>query len=324
MRRTILVLALLLLTTGLAGCLGGSDAETDGPIQKQRAQVTSDLGGIEGTVTDEAIQPIEGVNVTLVETGETAESASDGSFAFSRIDPGTYTVAVRADGFISSQQLVTVEPNDAAIVDFLLARGAIEEPFEQVVEMSGFIECGVGWTTRPSPVYAVTSNAVALCAVPQIVAENSTNDKFDVYPELEAPLDTLVYEIEIPGSGGPAGSTMLSVDMWIQGFVYDYRANLFDAGLENGDLIRLEKDAWERTSQNFTDVCQGINDTEQDDDFCGYNFWDSGWSLIIRAFADSDCLPGVVSACAPIQQEFTHYLSAFYNQQAPEGYAILS
>ncbi len=324
MHRGALLMAIALLAVGLTGCIGGDDS--DEPLQKERADVTADLGGVEGVVTDDAVQPVEGANVTLQELDRTTQTASDGSYAFSKIEPGAYTVVFRSDGFITAQETVTVQAGQAAILDVILTHAASQQAFMQQQELAGFIECGLGWETDPNPLPGATSNAVAICAVPQGLpgGENSTNDRFSHLFELEAPLDTMVYEISIPGDGGPAGSTVLSLDMWIEGFVFEERANVFDnVDAQDGHLIRVEQGDWDQISQNFTETCAGSNGTEADDTFCGYNFRDRGWPLVVRAFADGSCIDAPASACAPIQQDFTHFISAFYNQPAPEGFSVL-
>lgn len=96
-----LLVAAMLLTSGCLGSFSGDETE---PIQENEAQVSQRTGGVQGVVTDEAIQAVVDANVTLVETGKTVQTGSDGSYALSRIDPGGYTLRVEHPDYVSTRK----------------------------------------------------------------------------------------------------------------------------------------------------------------------------------------------------------------------------
>lgn len=318
MRAGTLLLALALLAVPLTGCLGGDEGSGGEPAQKQRADVSQDAGGIEGVVTDSAVQPVDGADVTLVSTVETVGTASDGSYAFSEVQPGIHTVRFDAEGFLSTQKEVQVEAGEVSSLDVVLTHEASDAAFTQTLELVGFIECGVGWETSPNPVPGLTSNAAAICSVPNILAENATNDRFAHDFRLEAPIETLVYEMD-----WASDSTALSTQIEVDGFPFEDEAELYRTGSTPPIFQRIDRDRFETLATNFTDNCNGENGSEADDTWCGYNFFDKGWPLQTRVFADGSCNTLPARACPVLQEEFRHVVSAFYNQPAPDGYAIL-
>ncbi|MDX1747486.1 MAG: carboxypeptidase-like regulatory domain-containing protein, partial [Halobacteriales archaeon] len=117
-----------LVITGVAAilwaCGGGGDG--DGGMMSPNP----DLGTIEGTVTDDAGDPISGVTVRLQVQGsgvdqETRTTTSNGAFMFSDIDPGDYDVRVdvpatfELDGQANPIQ-VDVQAGQTANISFVL------------------------------------------------------------------------------------------------------------------------------------------------------------------------------------------------------------
>lgn len=318
MRPVALVVALAMLAMPLTGCLGQGDGTSDEPVQKQRADVTDDLGGIEGVVTDPAVQPVEGATVTMKTSDRSATTSDDGSFAFSRLAPGTHTLVFNQSGFLSTEKTVDVSAGEVTRLDVVLSHTRSETAFTQQFELIGFLECGVGWQTDPNPLPGITQNAIALCSVPTIVAENSTNDKFLHTFKLEAPIDTVVYEMTWNSQG-----TALSTQMEVEDFPFEDAAEILRAGQTPPVYERLDRPVFDELSRNFTEHCEGKNDTEADDRFCGYTFEATGWPMQMRVFADGNCNDLPARACPVIQEEFRHVISAFYNEPAPDGFAVL-
>ncbi len=312
--RTPWILAVLsaLLTAGCLG-LGGQETE-DEDLARQRAAVTEDLGGIEGVVTDEAVQPIEGANVTLAQLGETTQTAQDGSYAFSRLQPGTYTLVFRAEDFISTEQTVDVRAGSATPVDVILTHLAEQDAFTQQLELAGFFECGfeVGYNVSVGPVNEDFFLGLALCAV----GGNATNDQFNHLFSLEAPLDTLVHEMTWDAQN--RFSDWMTVRMEVEGFANDGIGTIYRTQGPSPIQVRLDNATWQGLDENFTAECE-----EGDDDYCGYGFRDQGWPLQTRVFPAWQCFSEQAGGCAVLQQPFTHIITAFYNAPAPEGYSAL-
>ncbi len=318
------LLAVVLVTAGMAGCLGGDDQTGQGDLQ-QTAVADADTGGIQGVVTDTAVQPVEGANVTLVETNQTVQTASDGSYAFSQVPPGTYTVAFRADAFVSTSKEVSVQVNEISTLDVLLSHLQSQSPFTQVFELQGFFECGVevGWNVSQAPPPAdYFFLGVAVCAYPNSIMEdltgsgNATNDKFAHVFELEAPIDTMVYEMTWEAS--TQFSQWMTTRVEVEGFANSQNGTFFRTQGPSPIHVRLEKDVFEETSEVYQQACE-----EGNDDYCGYSFWDSGWPLQSRVFPAWQCASETGGGCVAAQQEFTHLITAFYNQEAPPGYSVV-
>lgn len=322
MRWSPTFLALLLVT---AGCLGGTDGSQE-PVQQARADVSSSTGGVEGTVTDPAIQPIGNATVQLVEANRTTEAKPDGSFAFSNVQPGTYTVEANATGFLADQQEVTVRAEQIATVDFLLAHAPTTESYTQTWEMRGFFECGfaAGYDASAAPPPANRSGGVIswpFCATVNSLAGNATNDDFDEHFTTEPNLRTLVVETRWDPSAGSL-SDQLWVDIVPQGFhcgnITKCKWSLLDhwgpsplVGRVNDTRIDSIQSYFERRCNNGTD------------EYCGHNFEQDGWPLWIRVYPRWECQPAGPQACVLVQQEFTHVTTAFYNEPAPAGFTAL-
>lgn len=320
------LLALLLLLPALAGCFG-SDEASQGQGNLNSAQVDRDTGGIEGIVTDPAVQPIQGANVTLVELNRSATTAEDGSYAISRVEPGSYTLRVEAERFLPQEQEVDVSVGSVEQVDVILAHERFREPFQQAIEMKGFVECGIGWKQEvvPAPSSLLRDSALAACAVPNLLLPggNATNDRFLHRFQLEPPLTEVVYELAWDEGTTPATAPPLRTIMEVQGFINAGNlSRIMDVRGHSPIRVDLTKADWDGLEQNFTDKCNGENGTEQDDDWCGMNFRSTGWDMVLRVFATGDCFSTPAAGCGVVQQEFTHFVSAFYNQPAPEGYGL--
>lgn len=329
-RSVLSLIALLLVTPVLTGCLGlgGDDGGTGEEVQKQRANVDDRAGGIEGVVTDDAIQPVTGANVTLVETDETVQTAGDGSFAFSLVAPGTYTVSVTAPGFLSAKEEVTVQANQASAVDFIINHLVSQQAFTQQFEFTAFIECalGAGFDFNgtvgdpPGPVGQTGGITWATCSTLNLEG-NTTNDRFLDTIELEAPIETLVWE----ASWDPSGNTAAE-NLWFTSQVEGFAGVLSgpnetfyeDISVDSPLHARIDKPVFQNVSEHFQAQCEDGSDAH-----CGYNFWDRGWPITIRVFTAYDCLPTPVSGCAPVQMQVDNVFTAFYNAPAPDGFSVL-
>src|SRR5665647_3803299 len=84
---------------GFLGCLLLS-ATSNPATSQQPATVTS--GSISGTVTDAASQPLQGAIVSLAELRLQSITGADGTFSFSSVPAGEYTLVVRRLGYASA------------------------------------------------------------------------------------------------------------------------------------------------------------------------------------------------------------------------------
>ena len=91
-------------------------------------------GEITGTVTDSSLSAVPNASVTLVNaaTGLTREinTNQDGVYTFPALNPGSYTVTVRHQGFQSQARTVEIQVQQTARLDFALAVGEIKQTLE--------------------------------------------------------------------------------------------------------------------------------------------------------------------------------------------------
>lgn len=323
-RRDPLLISLLLLAPLLSGCLGFGGSEGNARPSsntKARAETSASTGGIQGVVTDAAIQPIQDAKVTLVEAGRTTRTATDGSFAFSKLSPGSYSLEVNASGFHASRQSVTVEADRVSTVDFVLQHTRSTDAFTQTIEFTAFMECAVGagvnGTGTPLGHPQVTwTTCDDLNSLP---GGNATNDDTQETISLEAPINTLVWEARWDASGNALGENMWFVSeiQGFDGFIADNETVHETVNAASPWKVAIEKERFEKISDWFTKQCQAGEDS-----YCGHNFWENGWPLVVQTFTATDCTGTPVHACGPLQVEINHVFTAFYNAPAPEGYSV--
>lgn len=78
-------------------------------------------GTIEGRVTDSSSgDPVEAAQVTLVPSSRTSQTTEDGSFSFSGLDEGQYTISVQKAGYQANRKSVTVTSGECSSIVVLL------------------------------------------------------------------------------------------------------------------------------------------------------------------------------------------------------------
>src|SRR5580704_7360634 len=95
------------------------------PSLMAQSLVTGDLTG---TITDPSGAVVSGATVTLQSDANgmtrNATTGSNGTFRFSLLSPGTYTISVTASGFSKAQTQAAVNVGQAAVADVKMAVGA--------------------------------------------------------------------------------------------------------------------------------------------------------------------------------------------------------
>jgi hypothetical protein len=317
----VVVLAALLAT---AGCLGlGDDGNDD--AAPDTATFTEDTGGIEGVITDEAVQPVADATVRLVEAETSTNTTEDGSYAFSNVEPGTHTLRVEAEGYQAAEDEIDVATGEVTVRDLVLATVRGEDAYMTQQELTGFFECGweIGWNVTeevpetPGPVDGRSFYlGLAMCAVPNNqLGGNATNDKFSHSFELDPPLHTLVYEMEWDPENQL--SEWMTTRMEVQGFSNDDVGTIFRTQGPSPIRLDLGPSTWENLTVGFEEQCEEGNDA-----YCGYNWEADGYPLQTRVFPAWQCAHEKGGGCAVAQQPFTHYVTGLYNQPVPDGYGL--
>lgn len=79
-------------------------------------------GSISGKVTDVASgEPLSAAQVTLIPGANTIQTSSDGTFVFSGLEEGQYTVSVQKDGYQANRKNVTVVSGEKTEITVTLA-----------------------------------------------------------------------------------------------------------------------------------------------------------------------------------------------------------
>ena len=296
MLRPVALLALL-LTALVAGCAdppSGGDGSEPEPEAFQDVEVTETTGAIRGVVVSEAIVPIPGVVVQLVD-GANQTTDEEGAFVFNGLAPGDYFVSASKAGYISQQQAATVVAGEEPPITKILLPvdpGALS-PFFQEYVFDGYIQC------------SLTGVAVSFAACSAInIFAPVTDDRFGVTYELASKPSWIQTEM-IWDSTQAAGGEMTVQYSWDcgdenGGFLCDY-----GVGGKSPLILRA----------NETAIAE-INEGE-------YN----GTELFIRSFnqgleeSDPD-IPSYGSAPGggvglTLNQQFTYYTHIFYGYEPP-------
>ncbi len=313
--RPLLLVGLLLAVPLLTGCLGLGGEEADGERSdlENQASAGESTGGIQGVVTDPAIQPIEGAEVAIQRLGDRTTTASDGSFAFSNLAPNDYTLEITADGFVGTTIDVSVSSGKVAVSDTILAQQTSQQAFMQQQEFTGFVECSVS-----TPVVAA-----AVCAIPNIFVANATNDRFLFTWEVEPNLQQLTAEIHWEPSQ-PTG-THLSFNVEPAGISNEPTTTYADPVGEGPLVANIDRGILETVEANMTAICneeaepQGAISPSNPDAYCRPNLLEEGGAFQGRIFvSNADPIP----AGTNFQQEYHVIVTMFYNAPACEDHSI--
>ncbi len=158
--RPVSVLALILLSAAVAGCLGGDSTDTTQPSDPgsgggggggpKNDPVEEGEGDLRGMVLDDGYSPVSGASVRLTQDGATVEHTStgpDGLYEFTKIPAGGYRLEGTASCCREKVEKVTVKAGEEVVQDLRLERQSGEErqrPFRtQPFEWNGVMTCGV-------------------------------------------------------------------------------------------------------------------------------------------------------------------------------------
>jgi hypothetical protein len=128
----------------LGGCVGaaGSDKKAVAPTVSSSAApatVTTDTGGIEGVVVNDEQLPIKGATVGLTEKALQTQTAVDGRFSFSNLEPREYTINAQSLGHESTAKKSTVTAGSVTNVTLTLKTMVVIETRQENYQYSGFL-----------------------------------------------------------------------------------------------------------------------------------------------------------------------------------------
>nr|WP_277605825.1 S8 family serine peptidase [Glycomyces sp. L485] len=128
------------------------------------ASPIGDTGGVEGTVTDAAGDPLEGVELAFVgEFTRKATTGDDGAYALPVVPAGDYTVTASKFGYRSAEGTVLITADETAVHDMTLGVVPSETVSGTVVDGSGH-----GW---PLPATVSTAGGEATAVTDPLTGE---------------------------------------------------------------------------------------------------------------------------------------------------------
>lgn len=146
----VAVVAFSLLCAALAGCsdpgtavVPDSEAESFDDFE---VEATATTGILLGVVVDEAIRPVQDVQISLNrQDGTPSEQVTDaeGRFAYGDLPPGDYLIQASHFKYAPVQMTATVVAGDEdpAVNKIQLTRLFAQEPFSELISYDGFLAC---------------------------------------------------------------------------------------------------------------------------------------------------------------------------------------
>lgn len=187
MVRGVFLVSLLFLT-GLAGC---SD---DAPAAPAAAAATASLRGL---VVTEAIVPIEGATVSVTPGELTATTDASGLFAFEGVEPGSYLLLVKADGYAD----LRVEARTGEeLVKAVMVNVRSDVPYIEVQKWDGYLFCTTDQNIAGYQIVGAPCLGVIDILTGQHVSQDAWQFPFQVdAPGLAGVLAEMVWEAQPTG-----------------------------------------------------------------------------------------------------------------------------
>lgn len=283
---------LLLTLAALAGC-----ADPDPARNAPSLEVTKDTGGIRGVVVDEAIRPLGGAKVFLIDDPSTSVTTGpDGLFAITGLVPGAYGVRATRLAHAPSSAVVDVVAGvaDPPAVRLILERLASGEPYMVTWKEDGFISCSSNLGAAKSE---ECGEGVGVPGAGRVGKNPNNRAQIDFFVD-GGHIKTLIVELSWQpntevGAGEDAGQ-------------FDSRVALnwtCDPSCSGNELVTAvgPPPLYMRIDQKQLEALDITAET------------------VFSTFTWAEDNPGVL-----IEQEYQAFISAFYHAPAPEGWSFVA
>ena len=125
----------------LAGCSGGKAADHG----KEPAAPAGGLPMLRGFVFDDALRPMAGVTVKVLENNASAVTGDQGDYRFAALPTDQFLVIVaNKSGFLSSSKQVTLSPQQPVLLNFTLSPVPVAVQSIDKLKQELIVECEVG------------------------------------------------------------------------------------------------------------------------------------------------------------------------------------
>ena len=161
----------LLAVVVLAGC-SGDDVPRKAPDQFDlddvEVETTQTTGGIRGVVVDQAIRPIAGATLSLVDGARNTTTDDGGQFAFGALEPGAYFLHASAPGFTPVQASAEVSAGAITDVRVLMTADLSPVPYHETIAFDGFIDHSVPLATYIADIFLTSLLNQSICKCWQV------------------------------------------------------------------------------------------------------------------------------------------------------------
>ncbi|HEX9815729.1 MAG TPA: carboxypeptidase-like regulatory domain-containing protein [Candidatus Thermoplasmatota archaeon] len=307
-RLTLSVASLLLVS--MSACVDdGGPTSTD---DSDPASIEEGTGGIEGTVVDASLAPLEGAQVGILSLNLVAVTGAHGTFRLDGIEPGRYDVAVQKLGFSSTISSVEVVEGQRVLKTFTLDALPTLDPYHIVLVERGSFGCGIAY--RPQQAGIV---GASVCGAVTAYAGENQFDKFLIIWDLVGPYtgwQGAAYEMEW------TTTQALGSGLWVR-----FETDLCSGSLES-TFTSLRGRSPLREVQNAALVAEKLASNEEGP--CGTADRCSEGACLIqsRVFPHTEALGDSYPADigVTIQQPFTQYFTQFFQGEPPSDYSALA
>jgi hypothetical protein len=198
-------LVFLLLGATMSGCIVAESAPTDkstqagqpAPEAAEPATFDETTGAISGLVVNAEGLPIGGALAGIRETSAQTVADVGGTFTFSNLPPGDYSLDISQLGYESTSKRVTVSAGEISHVNVALTEVAVEGPYYETILENGNVQCSVraypGVPTTTMSGLPPWTTGVAVCGL--VSLPGFEPDRFLVTYELPAGAIELMAEM---------------------------------------------------------------------------------------------------------------------------------
>jgi hypothetical protein len=306
MQANHLVLALCAALV-LAGC---SDSEPAPKPPKATdpglVDASSTTGGVRGVVVDQAIRPLKGVLVEVMDTNRTATTDETGIFVVSGLKPGPHLLRVSHIFFDTMQVAVDVQANvrDPEVVRIQLSLKTSDRPYFNTVHYKGYITCSLGADLFASE--ECGEGVGVPCGVPvygcQRLLHNDNNKvQYDFYVDGPNVKTIIVEQVWKPNADATGELYTVLATNWTCDPICGGDKELAESSGPSPLYVRADED-----------VLKGIKieGTTRFSTFTWPN-WGGG-----------DCQTPCANAA--VNQDFDLFVTVFYAIPAPEGWSFVN
>ncbi|HLE48282.1 MAG TPA: carboxypeptidase-like regulatory domain-containing protein [Candidatus Thermoplasmatota archaeon] len=295
-----------------SGCVGGSGSSDSSPNEAVQAapppEVDAHNGAIEGTVTDDAVNPIAGAQVGLIGTEFLSLSDAAGRFSISKVPPGSYKFAANRLGYSDFVRAVDVRPGEVTPVTVQLVPLAIDEAYHVTQRGDGRMGCAAA--VKPG-------TAIAVCAAgygTPLDALDHFRVDFSLTANVTSRIQMLVFDTE-----------WRSNQVLSSGFdVYWESFQDWGTGTTYTEEVRRFARAFGKSPLNTTadnDAIKAVAKKKPDLKYCK---WDTTCKLYARAFPYAMTTGQSVDVSLYVDQPFTHYVTEFFGDLPPADFTALA